>query len=151
MLGSRPGFLGRGLTHENDHALAKTPAGVARLRLSQSREAPPAPVVMPGDMMPKPPGNRVDSPVRGHRTRPAAGKSPSRRRPYRASIEPLGNYNKDDRQEYRLFFCYNIFGLWAQLFTAVVREQNQRPSFSAASELPGSIRAWSRSPDRPAP
>jgi hypothetical protein len=29
--------------------------GVTRLRLSQSREAPPAPVIMPGDMMPKPP------------------------------------------------------------------------------------------------
>ena len=29
--------------------------GVTRLRLSQSREAPPTPVIMPGDMMPKPP------------------------------------------------------------------------------------------------
>jgi hypothetical protein len=36
--------------------------------------------------MPKPPGNRVDSPIRGHRTRPAADKSPRRRRPYRARI-----------------------------------------------------------------
>src|SRR4029077_9221834 len=33
--------------------------GVTRLRLSQSREAPPTPVVMPGDMMPKPPGSRL--------------------------------------------------------------------------------------------
>src|SRR6202051_2839056 len=32
-------------------------AGVTRLRLSQSRDAPPTPVVMPGDMMPKPPGS----------------------------------------------------------------------------------------------
>ena len=31
--------------------------GVTRLRLSQSREAPPTPVIMPGDMMPKPPGS----------------------------------------------------------------------------------------------
>jgi hypothetical protein len=31
--------------------------GVTRLRLSQSRDAPPTPVVMPGDMMPKPPGS----------------------------------------------------------------------------------------------
>ena len=29
--------------------------GVTRLHLSQSREAPPTPVIMPGDMMPKPP------------------------------------------------------------------------------------------------
>src|ERR1700733_8110231 len=29
--------------------------GVTRLRLSQSRDAPPTPVIMPGDMMPKPP------------------------------------------------------------------------------------------------
>jgi hypothetical protein len=36
--------------------------------------------------MPKPPGNRVDSPIRGHRTRSAADKSPYRQRPYRASI-----------------------------------------------------------------
>jgi hypothetical protein len=33
--------------------------GVTRLRLSQSREAPPTPVVMPGDMMPKPPGTKI--------------------------------------------------------------------------------------------
>jgi hypothetical protein len=31
--------------------------------------------------MPKPPGNGVDNPIRGHRTRPAAGKSPRRWRP----------------------------------------------------------------------
>ena|GEM_PF-6842885 len=35
--------------------------GVTRLRLSQSRDAPPAPVVMPGDMMPKPPGSRLQT------------------------------------------------------------------------------------------
>jgi hypothetical protein len=35
--------------------------GVTRLRLSQSREAPPTPVVMPGDMMPKPPGSRLQT------------------------------------------------------------------------------------------
>jgi hypothetical protein len=34
-------------------------AGVTRLRLSQSRDAPPTPVIMPGDMMPKPPGSRL--------------------------------------------------------------------------------------------
>jgi hypothetical protein len=67
---------------KRSHASLNKLAGVTRLRLSQSREAPPAPVVMPGDMMPKPPGNRVDSPIRGHRTRSAARKSPSRRRPY---------------------------------------------------------------------
>jgi hypothetical protein len=39
--------------------------GVTRLRLSQSREAPPTPVVMPGDMIPKPPGS-------GLQTRPRA-------------------------------------------------------------------------------
>jgi hypothetical protein len=36
--------------------------------------------------MPELPGNRVDSPIRGHRTRPAARESPPGRRPYRASI-----------------------------------------------------------------
>ena len=36
-------------------------AGVTRLRLSQSREAPPTPVIMPGDMMPKPPGSRLQT------------------------------------------------------------------------------------------
>ena len=35
--------------------------GVTRLRLSQSRDAPPAPVIMPGDMMPKPPGSRLQT------------------------------------------------------------------------------------------
>ncbi len=35
--------------------------GVTRLRLSQSRDAPPTPVVMPGDMMPKPPGSRLQT------------------------------------------------------------------------------------------
>ena len=50
--------------------------GVTRLRLSQSREAPPAPVIMPGDMMPKPPGNGVYGLVRGHRPRSAAGEYP---------------------------------------------------------------------------
>ena len=35
--------------------------GVTRLRLSQSREAPPTPVIMPGDMMPKPPGSSLQS------------------------------------------------------------------------------------------
>jgi hypothetical protein len=49
----------------NDHALATLPAGVTRLRLSQSREAPPAPVIMPGDLMPELPGNRVDVPSAG--------------------------------------------------------------------------------------
>jgi hypothetical protein len=50
-LSFRPGFLGRGLTQDrtNDPALATLPAGVTRHRLSQSREAPPAPVIMPGD------------------------------------------------------------------------------------------------------
>src|SRR5580704_3017943 len=39
--------------------------GVTRLRLSQSRDAPPIPVIMPGDMMPKPPGTRLEvSPFR---------------------------------------------------------------------------------------
>ena len=33
--------------------------GVTRLRLSQSRDAPPTPVVMPGDMMPKPPESEL--------------------------------------------------------------------------------------------
>ena len=46
-LGFRPGFLGRGLM------------GVTHHRLSQPREAPPTPVVMPDDMMPKPPGSGV--------------------------------------------------------------------------------------------
>jgi hypothetical protein len=35
--------------------------GVTRLRLSQSRDAPPTPVVMPGDMMPKPPESSVQN------------------------------------------------------------------------------------------
>src|SRR6202043_2642653 len=38
--------------------------GVTRLRLSQSRDAPPAPVIMPGDMMPKPPGSRLQTRLR---------------------------------------------------------------------------------------
>ena len=67
---------------------------------------------MPGDMMPKPPGNRVDSPIRGHRTRPAAGKSPPRQRPYRASIECLCIYIKDERQEYRICRSDNYFVLF---------------------------------------
>src|SRR5580698_1883335 len=35
--------------------------GVTRLRLSQSRDAPPTPVIRPGDMMPKPPGSGLQS------------------------------------------------------------------------------------------
>jgi hypothetical protein len=35
--------------------------GVTRLRLSQSRDAPPTPVIMPGDMMPKPPESRLQT------------------------------------------------------------------------------------------
>jgi hypothetical protein len=50
--------------------------------------------------MPKPPGNRVDNPIRGHRTRPAAGKSPSRRRPYRASIRWPCIYIEDECQDH---------------------------------------------------
>jgi hypothetical protein len=43
----RPGFLGRGLMSVTHH------------RLSQPGEAPPTPVVVPDDMMPEPPGSRV--------------------------------------------------------------------------------------------
>jgi hypothetical protein len=53
----------RKLFHPKDSASGQASwdvvcTGVTRLRLSQSRDAPPTPVVMPGDMMPKPPGNK---------------------------------------------------------------------------------------------
>jgi hypothetical protein len=47
--------------------------GVTRLRLSQSREAPPTPVIMPGDMMPKPPESSVQNHPRApHPLHPSA-------------------------------------------------------------------------------
>jgi hypothetical protein len=54
--------------------VSKNPlAGVTRLRLSQSREAPPAPVIVPGDMMPKLPEGEVQvRPRVPHSPRPPA-------------------------------------------------------------------------------
>src|SRR5580700_4424430 len=50
--------------------------GVTRLRLSQSRDAPPTPVVMPGDMMPKPPGSRLQTHPRAPPSLPRRGVPP---------------------------------------------------------------------------
>src|ERR1700731_4497881 len=63
-VGVPPRLSPQGVFHPKGSALGQASwdavcAGVTRLRLSQSREAPPAPVIMPGDMMPKPPGSRL--------------------------------------------------------------------------------------------
>ena len=60
--GVPPRFSPKGVFHPKDSASGQASwdlvcTGVTRLRLSQSREAPPAPVIMPEDMMPKPPGS----------------------------------------------------------------------------------------------
>src|ERR1700688_1310994 len=81
LVGVPPRLSPKGVSHPKGSASGQVSwdlvcTGVTRLRLSQSREAPPTPVVMPGDMMPKPPGNGVYRPVRGHRPRSAAGEYP---------------------------------------------------------------------------
>ncbi len=49
-------------------------AGVTRAGLSQSSDAPRAPVVVPADMMPKPPGSGGDEPPpAGTALAPSAG------------------------------------------------------------------------------
>jgi hypothetical protein len=58
--GVPPRLSPKGVFHPKDSALGQASwdvvcTGVTRLRLSQSRDAPPTPVIMPGDMMPKPP------------------------------------------------------------------------------------------------
>ena len=60
--GVPPRFSPKGVFHPKDSAPGQASwdvvcTGVTRLRLSQSRDAPPAPVMVPGDMMPKPPGS----------------------------------------------------------------------------------------------
>jgi hypothetical protein len=50
--------------------------GVTRLRLSQSRDAPPTPVIMPGDMMPKPPGSGLQIRPRAPPSLPCRGVPP---------------------------------------------------------------------------
>ena len=50
--------------------------GVTRLRLSQSRDAPPTPVIMPGDMMPKPPGSELQIRPRAPHPAPPSGLPP---------------------------------------------------------------------------
>jgi hypothetical protein len=52
-------------------------AGVTLRSLSQSSGAPRAPVLMPEETMPGPPGSRVTSPARRHRTRPVRRPSPA--------------------------------------------------------------------------
>jgi len=61
-VGVPPRFSPKGVFHPKDSASGQASwdlvcAGVTRLRLSQSRDAPPTPVMVPGDMMPKPPGS----------------------------------------------------------------------------------------------
>ena len=81
--------------------------------------------------MPKPPGNRVDGPIRGHRTRPAARESPPVRRPYRASIERLCIYNRDRCQD-------NV----SVTVTVIFRVSRMRCSTQWCTAGPGS--SWSR-------
>ncbi len=50
--------------------------GVTRLRLSQSRDAPPTPVIMPGDMMPKPPGSGLQIRPQAPHPAPPSGLPP---------------------------------------------------------------------------
>jgi hypothetical protein len=61
-VGVPPRLSPKGVSHPKGSASGQASwdavcTGVTRLRLSQSREAPPTPVIMPGDMMPKPPGS----------------------------------------------------------------------------------------------
>jgi hypothetical protein len=63
-VGVPPRLSPKGVFHPEDSASGQASwdvvcTGVTRHRLSQSREAPPTPVIMPGDMMPKPPGSGV--------------------------------------------------------------------------------------------
>src|ERR1700676_2064993 len=64
--GVPPRLSPKGVSHPKGSASGQASwdavcTGVTRLRLSQSRDAPPTPVVMPGDMMPKPPGSRLQT------------------------------------------------------------------------------------------
>jgi hypothetical protein len=61
LVGVPPRLSPEGVSHPKGSASGQASwdvvcTGVTRLRLSQSRDAPPTPVIMPGDMMPKPPG-----------------------------------------------------------------------------------------------
>jgi hypothetical protein len=53
----------------------RTP-GVTRRTLSQSSEAPRAPVIVPAELMPRPPGSVVTNRARGNRTRSVSRPSP---------------------------------------------------------------------------
>ena len=64
--GVPPRLSPKGISHPKGSASGQASwdavcTGVTRLRLSQSRDAPPTPVIMPGDMMPKPPGSRLQT------------------------------------------------------------------------------------------
>jgi hypothetical protein len=61
-VGVPPRFSPKGVFHPKGSASGQASwdavcTGVTRLRLSQSRDAPPTPVMVPGDVMPKPPGS----------------------------------------------------------------------------------------------
>src|SRR5580704_17027914 len=64
--GVPPRLSPKGVSHPKGSASGQASwdavcTGVTRLRLSQSRDAPPTPVIMPGDMTPKPPGSSLQS------------------------------------------------------------------------------------------
>jgi hypothetical protein len=82
-LSFRPGFLGRGLNG-------------CYLRLSQPRGAPPTPVIVPGDMMPKPPESGGDeAPPAGTALTPADRHH--RTASLRASFDSLNCIRSDDK------------------------------------------------------
>ena len=81
----RPRFLGR------------TAPGVSRQPLSQSSETPRAPVLVPAETMPGPPGSGVTSPARRNRTRPTDRLSPVDDPRWARRV--LGNSSSDVCQE----------------------------------------------------
>jgi hypothetical protein len=66
----------------------------------------------------------VDGPIRGHRTRSTADKSPSRWRPYRASIEWLCIHNRDGSQGTRLRYRDILFWRFPDAVLRCAREMS---------------------------
>jgi len=85
-------------------------AGVTRLRLSQSRVAPPTPVIVPEGMMPEPPGNGVYGPAAGTALAPPA-----------ESTLPDGVRNLDEMAGYVTVIRTDVKGVVAKNMSTIGR------------------------------
>jgi hypothetical protein len=110
-LSFRPGFLGRGLN-------GRYPPSPVPVQGCTSRPGHSA-----GRLMPKPPGNGVYGPVRGHRPRSAAGEYPRPTASLLSEIDSLAcNWIGDGCQE----LCHYVYDVHVQQIRAFIRSPRRR-------------------------